>query len=209
LKQYAAVLFSPEAMLAIFSIFFLFLNLFAAVGAGIWLAILGEWQILLWGIGLTIFGAFIVSLLLAPSLLLVAPIAANPNLARSTVALAFLTTFSTLYTYCVMGVWAICIFYYFANASRASSALPTVLWSYAVATGVWSYMAQKEAQSGNQYSALSAFFNQISCVVLMVYSYANYRDLELVEMAVWYAIPMAIALAINVLMAISLSRQQM
>jgi hypothetical protein len=177
------------------------LNLLSGIVGGIWLAALGHWSVVFIGLALTIGGTFIVSILLMPSLLIVAPVMSNERLQESRVAMIPLMLFSVGYVYCVMGVWAIAIFWYFAKSVSSAAAIPVILWSYSIATAVWSYMGQKEAQTGNQYSALSAFFNQLGCISLMVYTYNNFRYPAVSEMIWWYGIPMAIALVINVLIA--------
>jgi hypothetical protein len=148
------------------ALLFMVLNLIAFVGAGLWLAVLGYWKIVFLGIALGLSGAFFVSVLLAPSLLLIAPLMSE-RVSNSRMAALPIAALSLVYTYAVMGIWALTIFWFFSGMAAPAAALPVVLWSYSTATGVWIYMAQKEAQSGNEYSTLSAFFNQVGCAVLM------------------------------------------
>lgn len=176
----------------------LLLNLFSGLVGGIWLAILGDWNIILFGLALTFVGAFILSLFLLPSFLLIAPVAANQRISESKLMIP-LALLSIGYTYCVMGSWALLIFWYFAESVGSNAAIPTVLWSYSTATVVWNYMALKDAQ--NEYSTLSAFFNQVGCIALMFYTYNNFSDPNLYEMAVWFGSPMLISLFIHVWMA--------
>lgn len=184
------------------------LNFGAGLIGGIWLAYLGYWYLLLLGLGLTIGGTFLVSLLLMPSLILIAPVAASEKLSASTMLMIPLTVISVGYTYCVMGAWTIGIFWYFAHEVSSNAIIPVVLWSYSAATAAWSYMAQKEAQTGNDYSTMSAFFNQIGCIALIVYVYTHFGDLRLYDMGVWFAVPMIISLALQLTMMVSIMKAQ-
>jgi hypothetical protein len=47
---------------------------------------------------------------------------------------------------------------------------------------------------------MSAFFHQIACVSLMVYGFMAFPRLEMVPMIWWYAVPMGIALVLQVWM---------
>jgi hypothetical protein len=183
------------------------LNFFSGIVGGVWLAVLGYWHIILVAIGLIMGGSLLVSLLLMPSLLLLGPVAMSQRLTESKLVMIPLTLLSVGYTYCVMGVWAIGIFWYFSSNVDSAAALPTVLWSYSTATAVWNYMAQREAQAGNEYSGLSAVFNQFGCIALMVYVYSNFRHLDFYEMAVWFSVPMAISLVIQVIFMLSMMRR--
>ena len=184
--------------MAIVAIPIMILNFLSGIVGGIWLGVLGYWYVILIGLGLTVAGTFLVSLLLMPGMLFIAPMLGNERLAQSKFAMIPLTFCSVFYTYCVMGIWAIGIYWYFAQNVGPNAVVPVVLWSYSTATAVWSYMAQKEAQTGNDYSTLSAFFHQIGCIALMIYTYNNFRDPNLSEMAVWFAIPMVISLFVQV-----------
>src|SRR5262249_34621293 len=147
------------------------LNFFSGIVGGVWLAILGHWHLVIIGLVLSFAGTFVVSLLLMPSLVLTLPVLSIEKLAKSKLAMIPLMLLSVGYTYCVMGVWAIGVFWYFSKDVGYDARIPTLLWSYSTATAVWSYMAQKEAQTGNEYSSFSAFFNQIGCIALMIYVY--------------------------------------
>ena len=176
----------------------LILNLVSGILGGIWLAVLGEWNVVVVGIVLTLCGKFLVSLLLMPSLILLAPFFAIKKLAESVFVAVPLTILSVTYTYFVMGLWAIGIFWYFSKQVNENAAIPVVFWSYSIATAVWSYLARFDEQSGNHYSGMSNFFYQIGCVSLMIYTYRNFHNVEFYSMAIWFAVPMAVGLIVHV-----------
>ena len=185
-------------MAAMFFLPFMLLNFFSGIIGGIWLAVLGNWTVVLAGLALTFGGLFIVSLLLMPSVLLMVPLAGYEQISKSKFAMINFTILSLTYTYCVMSIWAIGIFWYFAHNSTTDAAIPTILWSYSTATAVWSYMAQKEGQAGNRYTVFSAFFYQISCIALMIYTYTNFRSPNPYDMFFWFAVPMGISLIVQI-----------
>jgi hypothetical protein len=106
-----------------------------------------------------------------------------------------------------MGVWAVAIFWYFADGVRSNAAVPTVLWSFATATGVWTYLAQKEGAAGNEYSPMSALFNQIGCLALVVYMLINFHDPSPFEMSIWFAVPMSIGLLVQVFLVMAMTQE--
>lgn len=181
------------------------LNFLSGIVGGIWLAFLGYWYVIGVGLALSFGGAFIVSILLFPSIVLIVPLLSSERLASSLFSLIPIGVLSLLYTYTVMGVWAVSIFYFFIDWTDIQARVPVILWSYSASTAVWSYLAQREAQSGNSYSVVSAFFNQIGCISLMVYTFLNFRDPSVEEMIVWFAVPMAIGGLFNLVVLISSS----
>ena len=111
-----------------------------------------------------------------------------------------LATLSYGYTVGVMGISAIGVFWYFTLHASSGAVVPTLLWSYSTAVGIWVTLAR----GGRDNSTVNTlFFHQVGCIFLMVYSYSNF-ELPSVEMMVpWYAVPMAIGLPIHAFMAFS------
>jgi hypothetical protein len=179
------------SLIAVFVIPLMLLNFLSGIVGGVWLAFLGGWNVILFGIGLLLGGVFLISIAPMPSLVFIAPLASE-RIANSRIGMVPLTLLSVAYIYFVMGVWALSIFWFFGEMVGSNAAIPIVLWSYAIATGVWNYMAQSE------YAGLSAIFNQIGCVALIAYTLLHFGDLNPYSMAVWFAVPMIISLAIYV-----------
>jgi hypothetical protein len=156
-----------RALIAIFTAILIplsIINMLGGVVSGIWLMVIGEWRIFFLGI-LSIFVATgIISLALIPGLLLAVPFAAAA--ARGKLILSsILGALAALYTTTVIVVWACAVFYFFSRASNVDNRLPVLLWSYGVAVGPWSYMAQKESQgSENSYAFLQVFFLSIAYI---------------------------------------------
>lgn len=185
--------------MALLAIPIMILNALSGIVGGIWLAYIGEWHLVMIALFLSIGGTFWVSLLLLPSLLFAAPLVSSERLAKSIFAAVPLGILSVGWTYCVMGAWALTIFWYFSKGVEPAAALPALLLSYSTATSVWSYLAQKEDQQ-NSYSAMSSFFNQLGSISLMAYTFNNFGGPRISEMALWYGIPMALSLVVQVAM---------
>ena len=180
------------------------LNFVAGILGGIWLAFLGQWGVILAGFALMMGGAFLVSILLLPSMIfMMALLLVNEKLAASAFAMVPLALLSITYTYCIMGLWAVGIFWYFSNSVSTNAMIPAIFWSYSIATSVWNYLAQKDAQSGNNYAAMTSFFNQIGCVSLMIYTYENFHHVNIYSLAIWFSVPMAVGLVVHVAMVVS------
>ncbi len=184
------------------------LNLLAGIVGGVWLLLLGKWQLVALGLASTIGGTFIISLLLLPGTLIMLPFMrdapdAQPRSALFVVAAGLI---GLGYTYCVMGAWAIMAFKVMTSDAGSAAKIPALLWSYAASTAIWNHMAQRELQAGNEYTPISAFFHQIGCVALLVYGFAMFPRLHLGDMTVWYSLPMVLSLILQLRLAVQMSK---
>lgn len=157
-----------QALIALFFLPLMLLNLVGGIVGYVWLVFLGEWSVV--GIALlaTILGTFACGLALAPGLLVSVPAIAmfsRGGVAR--IASFPLMLIGLAWTFAVMCVWAIWWFMYFLGTGL-DSVLPALLVAYSVATGPWVYMAQKEAQDGSGSAASTAFFLQVACALALV-----------------------------------------
>jgi hypothetical protein len=150
-----------QALLALVMIPLMLLNAFGGVAAGLWLALLGEWWAL--GVGLiAICSPFLLSIILAPGLLLLAP--AGILLGKQRPFLAFpLLLLGYAYTCVVIAAWCILILIIFIARADADTFWPLLIWSYSVALGPWQYMAQKDEQAGaGDASTMTTLFAQVA-----------------------------------------------
>jgi len=143
------------------------MNSLGGVLAGIWLAILGQWGSIGYGILFLIGSAIALSIAMAPGLLLAAPAAIFHEKGKMLAAFAF-GFLSSLYTVAVLTVWCIAVLFFFMKRADASSIIPTLLWSYGVATGPIAWLAQKELQAGNEFSMVSSFFAQLAYLLVVL-----------------------------------------
>ena len=147
------------------------LNFFGAIVGFVWLAILGKWSIIGLALALGIGGPVVISLLLLPGMA-----ASYPGLMLwkkigifSKIAALPLMAGGFLWTWAVMGGWAFFSFYLITKGVfRSGITAPYLLAAYFAATGPWMYLAQKDTQSGNNYSLSAVFFLQIATIVFGV-----------------------------------------
>ena len=157
-----------EKIFAVVMIPLVVLNFAGGIVAGIWLAFLGEWGIIGWGVASLFFSTWLLNIAFMPGLLLVAPgIVLGQRSKTVFVAFAFL---GAAYQAAVITAWCMGVLYFFMQRAHSSSAfIPIVLWSYGVATGPLSYMAAREARGGGgDAAAISSFFAQIGFVVTVI-----------------------------------------
>ena len=145
------------------------LNLLGGIVSGIWLAILGEWGTIGWGIlaiGISTFG---ISLALMPVMLLAVPVVWSEKKGKSLLSL-LLSSLGGLYTLGVLSAWCLGVLFFFTKEVTHSGLIPTLIWSYGVAIGPWSYMASKERPGGGSefYSLLATFFAEIAYVSIIL-----------------------------------------
>jgi hypothetical protein len=140
----------------------LVLNLLGGLVGGVWLAILGDWSTLFFGIAYMVVGAFALSLLLAPAMLLALPMAALGE--RRAFAAALIGLPAMIWTYAVIAVSCAWVFRGITMTPQGSL-IPYLLWGYAAATAPWSYMASKEGNDGH--SGVAVFFASLGLIAMM------------------------------------------
>lgn len=141
------------------------INLLGGLVSGIWLAVLGQW----WALSYGLIGLFvshrIIGFLLVPSMFLAAPATRLQETGRTSRA-TILIGLSALYTATLITVWASAVMVLFVSRSSEGTLFALLLWSYGVATGPWAWLAREDQQSGgNEFSSMSTFFLQLGYFV--------------------------------------------
>lgn len=168
------------------------LNMLGGIVAGIWLAILGEWGIIGYGLVALFVSGLGLGLAMAPGLLFAAPAAALHEKGNK-LGFYFFGFLGALYTVLVLTAWCIAVLYFFVRQADTSSIIPVLLWSYGVATGPIAWMAQKEAQGGGGEGAMiSTFFAQVG-YVLVILAVLFFR-VSVVDVAILFGAVMIIGL---------------
>jgi hypothetical protein len=181
------------------------LNAFGGLVSGIWLAILGEWWALGYGL-LGLFSPFFLAIILMPGFIFLAP--AGILFEKQRPLLAFpLLLFGNAYTYAIITVWCILVFYVFMHRADANTFWPLLIWSFGVALGPWTYMAQKEEQGGNgEASAMTVVFAQVAYVIMSLV--LIFGRPALFDLAMAFGAVMFLGLIIQVVVALALWREQ-
>jgi len=127
-------------------------NLLAGIVAIIWLAIKGgHWWDIILAFGVAWAGAWILSLLLLPTLVLL-PFAKWAERRRGrTYVLGFV---SNSYTMSVLGLWCVVIMAYFYDRGSPDSNIPMLVLGYSSTTGAFQFLASKERD--NEFTMLSS-----------------------------------------------------
>lgn len=143
------------------------LNAFGGLVAVIWLAILGEWGTLGYGLVGIFLGAFALGFAMMPGLLFAIPAAMliDKGYERSGTVIGFL---SAIYTALILTTWCMGVLYLFVMRADSQSLAPVLLLAYGVATGPISWMAQKESQhGGGEFAVISSLFAQIAFIAVV------------------------------------------
>jgi len=184
----------------------MFLNFFGGIVSGIWLAVLGQW----WAIGYGVVGLFVSSTLIGlammPGLIFAAPAAILAQ--KGKLILAFpLMLLSQLYTYLVIIAWCIFVFIVFMSYSNSSSFWPLLIWSYGVALGPLMYMVQREERAGGgDGSWMTTFFAQLAYVAMALT--AAFARVSLLDLAIVFSGLMLLGMIIQIGFAVAILVEQ-
>lgn len=153
--------------LTVFSIPLGLINMFGGLVSGIWLAILGEWGL----IGIGILALFVssmgIGLAMMPGMIFALPAMALLEKGKK-ISGYFFGFLSTLYTTAVLVVWCIAVLLYFVKHADHGSIIPILIWSYGIAIGPISWLAQKDRQGGNEHAMVSTFFIQVAYLITIL-----------------------------------------
>lgn len=143
------------------------LNWLGGVVSGIWLAVLGEWGAIGWGIAGIFVSHLVLSIALLPGFAFGAGAAALGE-RKSRVGTLILGGLSNLYTVAVMTAWCIGVLLFFLSQAGQESWIPVLIWSYGVALGPWMFLAQKDRQAGTgEGSAILTIAAQVGYIAMM------------------------------------------
>jgi len=180
------------------------LNFLGGIVAGIWLIVAGQWALVVGAFISIIVSYWILSLLLAPTLLIAAPLAWAAKRGHS-VLIVILGALVNLWTNALMLLYGVGSFLFVFSHYEDGMRLPYLLLAYAVATGPWLYMAQGESRSGDSGSGttLPAFGLCLGSLAMMIVAVVYSGSTS----ALWVAcgIPLAIAWLLQMFIIISMA----
>lgn len=156
------------AIITALSVPLIILNMLGAIVSGIWLAVLGQWRPIGFGILSFFVSSFLLSFAMMPGLLLVAPAAWLAEKGKI-LGVVFFGTLSNLYNVALVTLWCCGVLYFLVTDATDSTLIPRLIWSYGVATGPWSYFASQERGDGSEgfASFVAVFFAQLAYLVIM------------------------------------------
>ncbi len=151
------------------------LNFAGGIVGGIWLATIGQWHLLGYGLVGIISSSFLLGLALLPGMAFLVPASMAVERNRFVTAGCF-AALGNIWTYGVLTAWCVGSFLLIVPAHKSGSLWPYLLWSYSVATGPWTYMASREAQAdSNSFSSTTAFAACVGAITMMVTTYVKGR----------------------------------
>ncbi|WP_454065010.1 hypothetical protein [Candidatus Nitrospira salsa] len=164
------------------------LNVLGGICSVIWLAILGDWGAIGYGL-LAIMGSiYVISLACMP--LLATGLAGEYFADKGRIFLCYIVVaLSSLYIVMIMTVWCGSVLYFFVARATSESFIPLLIWSYVVALTPWQWMVQKEIQNGDKaadglVSGGVTFFAQIGYVVMVLMAY--FGTPTMVDMSIFF-----------------------
>ncbi len=143
------------------------INMFGGIVSGIWLAILGEWGLIGYGILALILSGMGIGLAMMPGMIFAAPAVIMLEKGNK-LGGYFFGFLSSLYTIIVLVAWCILVLIFHTKQASHESIIPVLIWSYGIATGPIAWLAQKDLKSGNEYAMVSTFFIQIAYLLAIL-----------------------------------------
>ena len=145
---------------------FLFLGI-GGIVSGVWLAILGEWGAIGYGLWAMVVSHVLVSFVLMASLLLTVP-GRYFEQRRMMAGVHLIEFLGRFYFIAVIAIWCIAVFAFFTMKADARSNVPMLVWSFGVATGPWPFTILKASREGDDNFGIAAiFFSQVGYLVML------------------------------------------
>lgn len=139
----------------------------AALGSGIWLAILGSWGLIGLGLLTMVGGIAIISVAMFPSIVFTAP--AMFFVARDMRLGYYIFGFlCSAYMALVAASWSFSVIYFFVITNQSAATTPTIVWSYAIAMAPMAYLSIRDAKQGNEYSLITLAFSHVALLLALL-----------------------------------------
>lgn len=172
------------ALFTALAIPFMLLNMLGGIVGGVWLAILGQWAVIGWGVVAMIAAPFGLSIALMPSMIFGAPALWLEK--RNQVFVASIFVFlSVLYMHAVIAIWCVAVTYFVDRYHDGSNMIPWLLWAYTVALAPLSYLAQKD--QGTTHAGVTTMFAQfgfVAALIAAIFFEASWLTMSMVIFAV-------------------------
>lgn len=170
------------------------INMLGGIVSGIWLAFLGEWGLIGFGILMLIISGMGLGLAMMPNLIFALPAAAMLEKGNKFGGY-FFAFLSSLYTICVLVAWCVLVLIYCTKQASQDSIIPVLIWSYGISTGPIAWLAQKDLQGGNENAMVTTFFIEVA-YLLTILGILLF-GMSLLDVLVMFGVIMTIGLAIQ------------
>lgn len=142
------------------------INFFAGIISGIWLAFLGDWSVIFYGLFLSFAMPFAYTLVSLPTMAIM-PLLVKAVENKSKFFTVFLGLINVLYSNGVMVAWTYFVFAEFTKNANGIIAVPFILWGYSTVVAPLAYMAKGEAPD-NTGTSLGIFLAQSGYIVATI-----------------------------------------
>jgi len=160
-----------KSILGLIIVVSVILNFSSAIIGGIWLAILGNWGIILFGLIISFLMPFAYSILIMPGLG-IAAIIEHYHGRGNRPLMAIFGFLSSAYGYAILAMWILGVFIYFTNRAIISSGYALLFWSHAIMIGPLTYMASKEPPESHG-TTMGLFFAQLSFIIFVIFFFLH------------------------------------
>jgi MFS family permease len=141
-------------------------NFFAGIISGIWLAFLGNWSVIFYGLFLSFAMPFAYTLVSLPTMAIM-PLLIKAVEKKSKFFTVFLGLINVLYSNGIMVAWIYFVFVEFTKNANGIIAIPFILWGYSTVIAPLAYMAKGEAPD-NTGTSLGIFLAQSGYVLAII-----------------------------------------
>jgi hypothetical protein len=195
------------AFLQLIQSFFMMLNMFGVIAGAIWLAIIGKWSLLGFGVVSMFCSAWLIGFAMMPGALLA--MASAPFMGKRLWFLGFpFLLVESIYSNAIIAIWCLGVVVFFVQEAGADASLPALLWAYGVAITPLSYMAQKSMGPGAEGfgGVIATFAAQVAVVFMGIVVLA--KGLEFPTMVLVCAGTMIVAALVQLTVTFLLMREQ-
>lgn len=165
--------------------------MFGGIISGVWLAILGEWGLIGFGILALLAAIPAIGLALVPGLIFAAPGAAMLEKGNK-VGGYFFAILSTIYKVVVLSAWCILLLSYYTTQANAHSIIPLLIWSYGIAITPIAWLAQKDFQAGNEYAMVTTLFLEVAYIITILSIFIV--GISLLNILIFFGVVMSISI---------------
>ena len=143
------------------------INIFGGIISGIWLAILGKWGLIGYGLLAIIVSDMGLGIAMMPGLIFAAPAAVLIEKGNK-LGGYFFGLLSTVYAVGVLTGWCVLVLVCYTENVDANTLTPVLIWSYGIAIVPIAFLAEKELQSGNEFAMILTFFIQVAYILTIL-----------------------------------------
>lgn len=184
--------------ISIVSIPLMFLNMLGGTIAGVWLLILGQWQLVLLTIAVSIFAPNILSFIMLILMLFAIPAVDQLESGKNKLISYVLIFVALLLKVALMSLWGTLVFKYLTDSATPKNTFPLHLMSYVVSTGPFAYMIAKNPTDAE--GVLLCFWYQLTYVLMLFIAFfvdADFLQVFLMLLSLMF-IPVIFSLVIAV-----------